>query len=188
MKTSELWMMAGFALLMAIAVLLGGCTSTQRNWVIDKVDGWAEYKPDKPNDPAPSVGWRSDLAEVKADSNSLKFKTRNLTIPTGNGLNKDGGFEWIITRVEGSGYGRLLIMVMGGNRPASRIYFDGNETNALWPMPMLEEANWEVVAKNGALRVILNGKEIWSRAGGYSVDKAIMNGYPNRHSTGEWFK
>jgi hypothetical protein len=55
-------------------------------------------------------------------------------------------------------------------------------------MPMLEEANWEVVAKNGALRVILNGKEIWSRAGGYSVDKAIMNGYPNRHSTGEWLK
>ena len=133
-----------------------------------------------------SANWRSDLATLQAQNNSITFRTRNLTVPPGDGKNRDGGMEWIIARVHGQGYGRLLIMVMGGNRPPTRIVFDGEFVNSRWEMPMTNEAQWEVKAQDGKLIILLDGNEIWSKAGGYTVTHAVMNGYPNRFSTGEW--
>ena len=166
------------SLLMALAVLMGGCTSIQREYERQR-DKWRQ------GSEVPQT-WRRDLATVQASNNSLKFWTRNLTIPTGGGKNRDNGMEWIITRVHGQGYSRLLIMVMGGNRPPTRIYIDGEFVNSRWAMPLLDPVHWEVKAADGKLMIILDGKEIWSKQGNYTVTHAIMNGYPNRHSTGEW--
>jgi len=146
-----------------------------------------DSKPDKPKD---DLQWRDDVAEIRAKDGKITFWTRNLSTPTGGGHNTDGGMEWIITRVEGGGYNRLLIMVMGGNRPASRIYMqDGGGApfwNSAWPMPLMDQAKWEVQAKDGRITITLNGKLIWERTGNYTVERAVMNHHHNRKSTGQW--
>jgi len=143
--------------------------------------------PDKPTEP-PAEGrkWRRDVVDIKATDGRLTFYTRNLTVPTGDGRNKDGGFEWIISRVYGDGYERLLIMVMGGDRPPSRIWFDGDFKNSLWKMPLIEEAKWEVYGTGLEIILKLNGNIVWSKPGSFTVRGGYMNGYRNRESTGEW--
>lgn len=134
----------------------------------------------------PAKTWRRDLSVVQAKDESVEFWTRGLSQPIGDGRNADGGFEWIIARVTGKGFERLLIMVMGGDRPPQRIFFDGDFTNAGFSIPMLEEAHWKVESRGGTMTIYLNGKSIWSKSGNYQVEAAWMNGYPKRHSTGEW--
>jgi len=146
--------------------------------------GTIDNPPPKP-EPAPVV-WRRDLATIQAVNESVEFYTRNLSRPSGGGHNADGGMEWIIARITGSGFERLLLMVMGGDRPPQRIYFDGEFTNSGFKIPMIEEAHWKVESRNGTLTVYLNGNAIWSKSGGFRVGAAVMNGYPRRHSTGEW--
>ncbi len=173
------------------AVMLAGCTTTAIRERWDRqVDRWTRT-PDNPGEPSKPGEWRRDMATLQASNNAVRFRTRNLSIPGGNGENRDTGMEWIITRVHGSGYQRMLIMVMGGARPPTRIYFqhsDGRaeEINSRWSMPMMQEAQWEVRARDGKIAILIDGREIWSKSGGYTVTHAAMNGYPNRFSTGEW--
>jgi hypothetical protein len=139
----------------------------------------------EPTDPG---AWRSDMAEVKAVDGVVTFRTRDIQHPPG--ATDDGGMEWIIARIEGQGYQRLLVMTMGGSRPPSRIYFQrggvATEYNSKFPVPLPGPSQWRVEASGGQLRVMLDGAEIWSEAGDYTVDRAIMNGYSGRHFIGEW--
>jgi hypothetical protein len=127
------------------------------------------------------------VATVQAVDGAIEFRTRGITRPGGDGLNRDGGFEWIVARIHGGGFGRLLIMVMGGNRNPSRLYLDGAEINGTFAVPMEREAAWRVEAPDGRLRILLDGREIWrDGSGGRTVTHGVMHGYPNRESTGEW--
>jgi hypothetical protein len=156
-----------------------------KRWIAKLISKYVK-KPAPPVEPT----WRRDVDEIHAVDGKIRFHTRCLSIPTGNGLNADGGFEWIIARIHGSGYNRLLIMVMGGNRSPARIYMqtggDAPFWDSRWPMPLTEPASWEVSAYRGTIRIVLNGSVIWERAGGYTVDRAIMHDSPNRRSNGEW--
>ena len=149
-----------------------------------------DSKPDKPKD---DLQGRDDVAEIRARDGKVTFWTRNLSIPVGpkgNGMNDDDGAEWILARVHGSGYLRLMPMVMGGSRPPSRVYFQWpggvTETNGVWPMPLMDVAKWEISAPGGKLTIALNGKVIWSREGAFTVANALMNNRHNRKSTGQW--
>ena len=156
--------------------------------LIELIRAWYESREDKKQDkPTSGRKWRNDLATIPAKDGKVTFYTRNLTIPTGDGRNKDGGFEWIISRIRGDGYERLLLMVMGGSRPPSRIWFNHKPfVNSAWRMPYMEEAKWEVYADRGVLFVAINGTIIWQAEGPYTVRDAVMGGYANRLSTGEW--
>jgi hypothetical protein len=156
---------------------------------IEKQTGSTKPPVEQPNQP--SGDWRRDVAEVRAVDGAVEFRTRGITRPTGYGLNADGGFEWIIARVHGNGYSRLLIMVMGGNRDPSRIYLQAGDDAPFWngrfTVPMQQEAAWRVEAPGGRLRILLDGREIWrSDGGGQTVAHAVMHGYPKRQATGEW--
>ena len=145
--------------------------------------------------PSAPTEWRSDLARIDARDNTIEFWTRNVKIPAGTerhreeGMNRDGGAEWIIALVHGQGIDRLLIMTMnpqGRARPPSRIWFNGPIYNSLWPMPLMEPAHWRIAAEPGRIAVYLDGREIWHRPGNYTITHAIMNGYHNRGFDGEW--
>jgi hypothetical protein len=151
----------------------------------DKAQGGTIDAPPVPK-PEPEAQWRRDLATIKAVDGVVEFYTRNLSRPSGGGHNADEGMEWIISRITGHGFDRLLLMVMGGGRNPSRIYFDGEERNGLFSIPMMDEAHWKIESSGGTLTVYLNGKSIWTKSGGYHVTGAVMNGYAKRHSTGEW--
>jgi hypothetical protein len=143
------------------------------------------------NKPAIAKEWRTVVQTFPVSNNIWRFKTSNLSIPPGGGKNKDGGMEWIIARIEGQKYKRLLIMVMGGNRPPSRIYFqleDGTSTfqNSLFKVPLMAEADWEVGFADSKLYIKLDNNIIWQERGPFSVDKVTMNGYITRESTGQW--
>jgi hypothetical protein len=153
--------------------------------LIELFKAWFESRKDKPS--KPEAKWRSDLATIPAKDGKIVFYTRNLSIPTGDGRNKDGGFEWIISRIRGDGYERLLLMVMGGSRPPSRIWFNHKPfVSPAWSMPLLQETRWEICVENRQLVVKLDGKIIWTAEGPYTVRDAVMGGYTNRLSTGEW--
>jgi hypothetical protein len=156
--------------------------------LIELIRAWYESREDKKQDkPTSERKWRRDLATISAKDGKVTFYTRNLSIPIGDGRNKDGGFEWIISRIRGDNYERLLLMVMGGSRPPSRIWFNHKPfTNNAWQMPLIREAKWEVYTDQGNLIVKLDGNTIWTAAGPYTVRDAVMGGYANRLSTGEW--
>ncbi len=145
-----------------------------------------------PDSPGPALDeWRSDLSTIPASAGVIEFRTRGIQPAPGNGTNQNGGFEWIIARVTGAGFNRLLIMVMGGDRPPSRIYFeaaDGSSSfvNNVFPVPLNDEAVWRVETVAGAIRVLLNGEEIYRKDGAYTVQRAVMNGYPQRGFIGQW--
>jgi len=136
---------------------------------------------------APDGPWRTDMATIQASRGVIEFETRGVI--SVSGMNKDRGCEWIIARVEGQGFDRLLIMTMCGNRP-TRIYFQSGgkaqEINGRFPAYLKGPSKWRVEANGGTLRVYLDGKEIWSQAGKHTVWRAVMNGYPNRGMKGEW--
>jgi hypothetical protein len=160
--------------------------------LLASIQKWLDKKDPKPtpdptpNPPTPSTGWRRDVSTIQANNETVEFFTRGLSRPSGDGRNRDGGMEWIISRITGQGFERLLLMVMGGNRPPQRIYFDGEFVNSGFSIPMLQEAHWKIESRNGTLTVYLDGRNIWSKSGGYRVNGAVMNGYPRRESTGEW--
>ena len=189
-----------FAGLLAALWLPVGCAWIDRDRINREID---RLKPDETETtpdttptttqpPAPVTGWRDgrDMATIAATGNAVSWRTRNVLPAPGAGHNQDGGMEWIIARIEGAGYNRLLIMVMGGSRPPSRIYFQFGDqapfVNSVFPVPLPGPSQWRVEASGGALRVFLDGKEIWSRAGGYGVSRAIMTGYAKRGFLGEW--
>ena len=168
--------------------MAGEAEGWQVSWwrrIVDAVRDWfAERFYDEPE---PERKWRTDMDTIRAKDGRVTFYTRNLSIPTGDGRNRNGGFEWIIARVRGDGYERLLLMVMGGNRAPCRIWFNHKPfADNRWEMPLMREAKWDVYAKDGELIVELDGNVIWTARGGYTVNEAIMGGYNNRNSTGEW--
>ena len=145
-----------------------------------------ENTPVEPTQPIEEVKWRTGLANLKATNGKITFWTRNIQKATGDGRNQDGGFEWIISRITGDGFGRLLIMVMGGNRSPSRIFFDGSFENNKFKVPMTNEARWDIEANNGSISIKLDGKVIWKASGNFTVTGAVMKGYPKRGFLGEW--
>lgn len=130
--------------------------------------------------------WKTTLTKIPAKDGVVTFYTRNVEKASGNGRNKDGGFEWIISRITGDGFERLLIMVMGGNRPPSRIFLDGDFENSKFPVPLAEEAKWVIRGDGRKIEVELNDKVIFYRSGNYRVTGATMNGYAKRGFRGEW--
>jgi len=134
--------------------------------------------------PEPELQWQRGFRQT----DKAEWYTRNLVRQ--QGLNRDRGCEWIISRIEGRGFQRLLIMQMCGGRQ-SRIYFQdaggrASESDGLFAQDMAGPSHWQVVARDGRLRVVLDGAEIWSRPGNFSVDRVFMGGYPNRELSGEW--
>jgi hypothetical protein len=131
--------------------------------------------------------WRSDMATIQAKAGVVAFETRNVESP--RQMNADGGCEWIIARIEGRGFDRLLLMTMCGGRP-SRIYFQSGgralEIPGRFPAALPGPSKWKVEATGGRIAVYLDGREIWSQNGKYHVDRAVMNGYAKRGMKGEW--
>jgi len=139
---------------------------------------------ERAKDKPASLEWRRDYHRT----DSPEWYTRNLVRQAG--LNRDRGCEWIIARVEGKGYQRLLLMQMCGGRQ-SRIYFQdasgrASESDGLFAQDMAGPTHWQVSARDGRLRVSIDGREIWSRPGNFTVDRVYMGGYPNREFSGEW--
>ena len=143
---------------------------------------------DDGNDNDEEGDWRTDLKEFSVSNNEFSFRTKDIT--KASGRNKDGGWEWIIARLHGDGMSRCLVMVMGGDRPPSRIYFNGNSgkltRNGVFSVPLLKESEWKVCSREGNLEIYLDGNKIFSQSGVSSLSKVVMNGYPNRHMTGKW--
>ncbi len=138
------------------------------------------------------TGWRDgrSVEALPASGNVVEWETLNIGAPTSP--NRPGDAEWIIARIEGQGFSRLLIMTMytsGGARDPSRIYLEG-PGGGMWDgrfnVPLPGIARWRVEASGGALRIFLNGSEIWSAAGNFTVDRAIMGDSPPRGFIGEW--
>lgn len=137
-------------------------------------------------------GWRDgrDVATLNAVNNVVEWETLNVQAPTT--LNRPGDREWIIARVEGSGYTRLLIMTMytdGGVRSPSRILLDGpggGFADGRFQLPLNGIARWRVESGGGTMRIFLNGREIWSASGNYTVDRAVMGNSPPRGFIGQW--
>jgi len=147
---------------------------------IEKRLGWG--KPDKPDNSNP---WRDgrDLDTLLPVDGVIRFETRDVLKPPGPNL--PGDSEWIIARIEGHNFGRLMIMTMEGNRPPSRIYFDGAEIHGRYPVPDPGPTAWVIDAHDG-LRLWRNGELIWTVAGHYVLRHAIMTGYPRRGFLGQW--
>jgi len=134
---------------------------------------------EKPND------WRTDVATIDAVYGAVTFWTSGITKPASR--NRDGGHEWIIARIN-TDKGRILIMTMSGNRPASRIYSEAGGERLrvnVFPVPLIEQARWDISMQNGDLITELNGKTIDRRTGA-KLESVTMNGYRNRESTGKW--
>lgn len=150
--------------------------------------------PETPGDtpePPSNDGWSQELRSFDVRGNKVEFWTRDVRSATPPGNNADGGMEWIIARIEGSGYQRLLIMVMGGNRPPSRIYHQISGSNApftnnVFPVPLMGDHLWRVESSGGALRVFLDNRQIWESRGSYGVSKIVFNGYSSRGFRGQW--
>lgn len=166
-----------------------------KRWISRLTDGKPYPDEDKPEPAPPSPpdnqGWRQDLQGFDVQNNRVEFWTRDVrsAVPPGN--NADGGMEWIIARIEGAGHQRLLLMVMGGNRPPSRIYhqISGSNapfTNSVFPVPLMGDHLWRVENTDGTLRVFLDNRQIWESRGPYSVQRITFNGYPRRGFRGYW--
>ncbi len=160
--------------------------------LLQRLIDWLRGKVEKVEpDPVPEpVGWRDgrDVGVIAASDNAVEFWTRDV-LPA-PGPNRPGDAEWIIARIEGSGYRRLLIMVMWGPRPPSRIYFQTGAgatfENSRFSVPLPGPSRWRVEASGGALRVILDGREVWSARGGYGVTRAVMCDSAPRGFLGQW--
>ena len=147
-----------------------------------------------PAPPQPDVStadWRNDMCTIKAKKGVIKFQTKDIKQP--RGTNRDGGYEWMITRVNGNNYNRLLIMSMhSGRRDPARIIFartyaDADLADGRYPIPLMGVHDWEISSHKGALVVKLDGREVWkSAARGYSVSSATMMGYSRRGMNGKW--
>lgn len=137
-------------------------------------------------------GWRDgrDVAVLTASNNAVEWETLNVQAPTSP--NRPGDAEWIIARVNGSGYSRLLIMTMftdGGKRSPSRIFLDGpggGMTDGAFSVPLNGVARWRVESSGGALRIFLNGREIWSASGNFTVSQVTMGDSVPRGFLGQW--
>lgn len=137
-------------------------------------------------------GWRDgrDVAVLPASNNVVEWETLNVQAPTSP--NRPGDAEWIIARVNGSGYSRLLIMTMftdGGKRSPSRIFLEGpggGMTDGAFSVPLDGVARWRVESSGGALRIFLNGREIWSASGNFTVSQATMGDSVPRGFLGQW--
>ena len=171
----------GGMILLCLLMLLGsGCAT---------LDLIRDRLPETPRPPA--TGWRTDVATFPAHSNAVEFETRNLKpANTPDGKNRDGGYEWIIARIEGQGHRRLLIMVMGGSRPPTRIYHqrpDGSATldNHAFTVPMGGVHRWRVTGGD-PMRIYLDGRQIWQSQFPGTVERIVFMGYPNRGVIGEW--
>lgn len=156
--------------------------------ILSRVRQW--LKPEKVS--TDDREWRQDLHSEPVQTNRAVFWTRDVRSAKPPGNNADGGMEWIIARIEGSGYHRLLIMVMGGDRPPSRIYFQTAESdqfsNNVFPVPLMGDHLWRVeAAGDGRLFVYLDNRKIWeSDSAGYGISAITFNGYSRRGFRGFW--
>ena len=140
----------------------------------------------------PGTGWRDDVASFPIQNRDITFQTLDvLPANTPDGRNRDGGFEWIIARIEGSGYRRLLLMVMGGSRPPTRIYhqfLDGNASlnNSAFTVPLPGVHTWRVRSDGSRMTVSLDGRQIWEARGDWGMSTIVFNGYASRGFRGKW--
>ena len=136
-------------------------------------------------------GWRDGrtVGVIPASNNSVEWETLDVGAPTG--LNRPGDAEWIIARIEGQGFTRLLIMTMDttGGRDPSRIFLEG-PGGGFWDgrfsVPIPGIARWRVESGGGAMRIFLNGNEIHSMSGNFTVERAVMADSPPRGFIGQW--
>jgi hypothetical protein len=169
-----------YSIIILCAGLMAGCASLKPDDTPD---------PSNPTPPPPTVAWRKDMATIKAVNNAVEFKTRNVQLPTRP--NADGGSEYIIARIMGDGYARILLMTMDtdkGRRNGARIFAEGpggGEFNGRHPVPLPGPTSWRVWSDGTKVRISMDGKEIFSAAG-KSVREVVMNGYHKRGFLGEW--
>lgn len=185
------------SILLAAVIVLAGCEDPYDYWEDGDSDtaspGNGETAEPDDGDPQSVTGeWRDgrDVAALNAENNEVQWETRNIQAPTT--VNLPGDCEWIIARIEGSGYRRLLIMTMhtsGGVRDPARIFLDapgGGMSDGRFPVPLPGPSHWRVAYRDGALRIWLDGTEIWSARGNYGVDRAVMTDSGRRGFLGEW--
>ena len=145
-----------------------------------------------PKPPEPPQEWqRGYRAEMlPAVDGVVSWRTRNVEKPTGP--NRDGGAEWIIARIEGDGFQRVLVMTMSGPRNPSRVYVqfaDGQSTffDGLFPVPLAGPSVWRVWATGDEVKIELDGRVLRSiPIRGARVRGAILGGYQLRSFIGEW--
>lgn len=195
---------------MFLVAAFTGCASLDPFWVwvgdlVDKVPAEQPQNPTNPQTPtnSPSVStnavtsgtWRTDVADIKAVNGVATFKTRNVQIP---GQSKPNGEnEWMIARVNGRGFERLLISTMSkspdnpGRNPSRIMFMRPGRSDWFWdgrfPMPRPGPDTWIVDVDNRCVRIRLNGAEIWrSEQGEWSIESMTMMGYKERGMIGEW--
>jgi len=186
---------AAGAAVVLLSVLLCGCAMLERlRPTSEPSEKPSEKQTGKPQEPSgqrygdweqPSESWRTDVATIDAVDGAVTFWTSDISKPASR--NRDGGHEWIIARIN-TDKGRILIMTMSGNRPASRIYSEAGGERLrvnVFPVPLIEQARWDISMQDGDLITELNGKTI-DRRTGVKLESVTMNGYKNRESTGKW--
>jgi len=189
-------------LTVALAVTAGGCSHLQDIW--DNID-WSTPVPGETPEPVPSpttqtspavaktpvpaLAWRDgyDVEAYSAGGNSFEFWTRDIKTPSKT--NQDGGYEYILVRIQGAGLKRLLLMSMFDRKP--RIFIERtNNTYSIidgrFSQPLPGPSKWRIAADGKRIWIELDGREIWSESGGYSVETAVMAGYARRGFLGEW--
>ncbi len=156
----------------------------ERLWrSIEKRLPWG--KPSKPDNSNP---WRDgrDMDTIIARDDCVEFETRDILKPPGPNL--PGDSEWIIARVEGAGFSRLLITTMdtsGGRRSPSRIFFDGAMIDGRYPVPDPGPTAWRITGGD-ALRVYRDNTLIFEHKAPCGIRHAIMTGYARRGFLGQW--
>lgn len=178
--------------------MLGGCEFSESETTFEPPseevteENSSEGAAADPGTESAGGGWRDgrDVGVITASNNVVQWETQNVQAPTSP--NRPGDAEWIISRIEGQGFTRLLVMTMhtsGGVRSPSRIFFQGpggGMSDGRFPVPLNGVNRWRVEASNGALRIFLNDREIWSAAGSFTVSRAVMCDSVARGFLGQW--
>lgn len=143
-----------------------------------------------PTPTPPEEGWEDGykVDSLPVKNGSAEFWTRDIRKPTRP--QKDGSYEYILCRMNGQGYRRILLMTMY-DRP-TRIFIertgDGDYSliQGRFSQPLPGPSHWKVAADGSRVWIELDGKEIWSEVGQYTLDHVTMAGYSGRGFLGEW--
>ena len=180
-----------FILLLAGLLISGGCELADPDTSQAGTEGAAGDTNTGGGTGDTGGGWRDGrtVGVIPASNGVVEWETQNVQVPPG--LNTPGDAEWIIARVEGQGFARLLIMTMdprGGRNPA-RILLEGpggGFRDGLFAVPLPGVARWRVESGGGSMRIILNGNQIWSASGNFNVERAVMTDSGVRGFLGQW--
>jgi len=157
----------------------------------DKLPGEKEQPT---TEPAGNDTWRRGEARF-AMTTSAEFETRGIRWQKDK--NADGHHEYIIARIEGTGFERILLYHCSGPGRMGRIQVrvkhpdDYRENLRAFPVAnevLVAPCAWRLVDDGSRLRLIQRGREIWSCAfEGMQMERLIMEGgYAGRAMKGEW--